>query len=769
MIIGDSPDWHEDRAGAAFIGNYATLLDDLFKKKNYRISNFFLTHAVKCKSPEGHSINSTELKTCKEYLHQEIKRVNPKYVLTLGALALKAAIGKAKITEIHGTVIEKDGIKYFPTFHPNVAIRDPRKSGLVNMDIEKFIELIDKGEIKYSHKLDYTVVTGINSLRECVEHILKSPHIAFDLETTGLNRFEVGAAINVLGLATSNPKNKQWIIPLWNFPKSAQLKIINLIKQALNTKIGKKKRIVIAQNGKFDNLWLEKLFGIKFPLDFDTMLAAHLVDENNPISLKYTARRYLNVEPWDVDEQTKKGKASILELYEYAAWDNYSTLELYPVLKEKLIEQGLWTLFTYLVQPVGRAYEIVESNGTYINVDKLEIVKKDLQKKIKKLLKQLDSYINSSWVITSDKKGNKLPVNWNSSQQVKKILFEKLKLKPEGVTPKGEPSTAEDFLKRMRGQHKIIDPLLEYRGAEKLRGSFVEGWIKRLHDGCWLHPSFKVPGTVTGRPSSSDPNLQQVPREKLIRSLVSAPEGWTFFEADYSQVELRIAAILAHEEEMIRIFQTGGDIHLETASAATGIPPHLIEKEVRKKAKAINFGFIYGMGWRKFMDYSRDKYGVIVTEEEAKRFRKRFFERYPDLITWHIKCRKKVQRYGMVRTMTGRIRHLPEINSPDKMLRAEAERNAINSPVQGFGAELTLMSLIEIVDTFPKDELQVCGTIHDATVGRVRNEFAETHLKTLKNIMERPQLFDVFDIDLCVPLKVDVSIGNWGSGLEQNW
>jgi DNA polymerase I-like protein with 3'-5' exonuclease and polymerase domains len=501
-------------------------------------------------------------------------------------------------------------------------------------------------------------------------------------------------------------------------------------------------------------------YGVRFDLTFDTQLAAHIIDENELHGLKYQARNVFNAEDWDIDLASKKGETqdkNTLSLY--GAGDAYWTRRLARHLNSKLKEDPTQeSLYRNLVMPVARVYEKIEKNGVYVNTKNMEIVGKKLRKSRKISRKKLDRIAKGL--------GHE-SVNWNSSQQVGNILFDTLGLIPQGFTDGGEPSSGADYLGRMKDDHEIIQHLLDYRGAEKMISSFVEGWAKRMVDGNWLHPSFKVSGTVTGRPSCSNPNFQQTPRRKDIRSLIGAPEGWTFFQLDYSQLELRIAAIISGCEEMLAVFRDGGDIHTATASAVSGVPYDQVTPDERKKAKAVNFGFIYGMGWKKFKDYALDKYGVLVTDSEAKTFRKRYFERYPGLKPWHERQKRIVHSLGQVRTLTGRIRHLSEIYSPDTGLVAQAERNAINSPIQGFGGEMTLMALVDMDKEFNicGEELQLCGTVHDAIVGRVRNDRAGEILPRLKVIMENPSLLDTFDIELPIDLVVDLDVGNWGNGV----
>jgi DNA polymerase I-like protein with 3'-5' exonuclease and polymerase domains len=267
--------------------------------------------------------------------------------------------------------------------------------------------------------------------------------------------------------------------------------------------------------------------------------------------------------------------------------------------------------------------------------------------------------------------------------------------------------------------------------------------------------------------SCVDPNFQQVPRDPFIRSLIAAPEGWTFFEADYSQVELRVAAMLSNEKNMKLAYQTGEDLHRKTASATMGIPPEKVTKEDRKKAKAVNFGFLYGMSYRKFKDYARDKYGVNLTEEEAKKFRERFFDLYPDLLTWHERQRRLVAKYKFVRSPLGRKRRLPEVDSPDKAVKAEAERQSINSPVQGFASDLCLFSLIRVKEELPQKDIKIVGLVHDAMLGMVRTEKKEALLPKVKEIMEDMRTVEeIFDTQISVPIEVEIKVGPWGKGVE---
>jgi DNA polymerase-1 len=290
-----------------------------------------------------------------------------------------------------------------------------------------------------------------------------------------------------------------------------------------------------------------------------------------------------------------------------------------------------------------------------------------------------------------------------------------------------------------------------------------------------LHANYKLTGTVTGRLSSGKLedsrgpglNVQQVPRDPFIRGIIGAPRGWRFVEADFSQVELRIAAHLSRDPTLQRLYALDEDVHLTTAMQVTGKPADQISKEERKKAKAVNFGFLYGMGAPKFVDYARDSYGVVVTPEEAEHVRRRFFETFSSLPAWHARQRRLVQQYGRVQSAIGRVRHLPDINSSDKGVRGEAERQAINSPVQSLASDLMLLSLVTLYDEMDPREAVIVGTVHDSILFEIKDEAADRWVKRIREVMENLPVKKKFGLDLTVPIKVDIKVGDhWGEGEE---
>ena len=728
----------------------------------------YYTNAIKCACPRGTKYKVGDIKKCKKHLDKEIAEVQPTYVLVLGAQALKATVD-GSITELNGVMVKKDGIKYMPSYSPGIVYRDPGKAPFVEKAMNNFKAMME-GSLEGLPELDIRLITNMRELKRAFHHLKDNNYLylSYDIETTGLVRFE--DEVNLFGFGNDQV---QYIIPLearYSPLKGARLAQRKLIRTCVNW-LNRNAKALVAGNGKFDDLFLKYHFGVKPNITFDVVLASHILNENTPNGVKENAVLECNAPEWDVDKGLKTGQYQTREKYQeyltYLGYDVYYEYKLYRVFHKKLKQdRALMKLFYHLYMPGIISYETVEEHGVFIYPQQFKQVRKHLEAEREAIEKEL-------------LKLAKHEVNWNSPAQIQKLLYEELKLPVIETTESGSPSTSEATLMQLRDKHPIVELILKYRGVNIQISHFIDGWINRMW-GRRLFPNFKLHGTVTGRTSCTDPNLQQVPRDPIIRNLVGAPEGWSVVEIDYSQAELRIAAIMSGDETMKRIYQTGGDIHTHTYEMITGekvSDDKYIKKEQRKKAKAVNFGFVYGMGWRKFKIYARDNYGVDLTDKEAEQWRERFFQAYHSLPKWHSKQRRIVQSMGQVRSPIGRLRRLPDIYSTDKSKRAEAERQSINSPVQGFGSDLTILGMSEIMGNaqyydpdyvLDKEKFFVIGTVHDATLFEVRNDYLMEFCPRAKHILEHPKaLEDVFHFDTDVPIVADVAVGkSWGAGIE---
>lgn len=563
-------------------------------------------------------------------------------------------------------------------------------------------------------------------------------YVTIDIETTGLNRYKDDITWIGVGLAKSL-EDDQIKILTYDATKPKQLeKFRNIISHAKESKSK-----LVFQNGKFDTLFLEQKLKLKLPISDDTMLMGTAYDLVADHGLKAMAQNYLGVPDWDIKKKEKlSGDKDIVE--PYLRCDVRYTWKLFQFLMANMTGKQM-KIYRELLRPAYRAYRDIERNGLYLDLEALKAVKKKYNEDEKRLLAELKKHGD---------------INWNSSAQVAKVLF-----KPGGCpvlnrTEKGAPSTAADVLKELSMQGYVVPKLLlEYKDAATRNKMFLNRW----EDDCYesrIHPNFNLTNVVSGRTSCNNPNLQQVPRTKDIRGLFSGAPGMILFEADYSQLELRIAAHYAKDKTMLSIYNNDGDIHTETAKLFTnGKDP---TKEERGKAKAVNFGFLYGMQAKKFVKYALDSYGQTFTLKEAEHIRDLFFAKYSRLLPWHKEQEDLCEMQGGIYNMFGRFRRLPLIYSPNKWERASAARRAINTPVQGSGSDL-LISAVTQINKELKGIAWIGATVHDSIIGECRVEDKDMVDATIRRIMKHPKVLDDFEVELLVPLDVDIGWGPWGT------
>lgn len=701
------------------------------------------------------------------YLEEEFKSVNPHYVILFGADVTKKVINE-KITEVMGNIVEKDGRVYIPCYSPSILFFDANKQVFIDQAFNNLRSAMT-GVRQELPELHITILTTKKQVREAVLS-LKNKKVAYDIETSGLSRFD--ETIRLWGFGN---RKHQYIIPcdtkyspLANKPKVQTILVRYAIK-LLNKYASK----LVAGNGKFDNLFSEVHCNIKPNQTFDVVLASHILNENTPNGVKENAMLMLNAPNWDVDISLKTGNVKSYEHYEryltYLGYDIYYTDLLEEAQSQELSEdEGLERLYYNLYIPAIKAFEVIEKNGVYIR-----------QKRFKKVEKKLISDI--------DKQENILleyaDINWQSTEQVGELLFDEMQLPVIERTDNGSPSTKEDVLKQLGEYSPLPLEILKYRKLVKQKNTYIDNWRSALLDSR-LYPSFGMT-LVTGRTSCQKPNLQQVPQDPFIRSLVGARKGRVFVEIDYSQMELRIASILANEMTMQEIYNKGGDIHTRTYEVISGkklSTDHNEAKTQRKSAKGVNFGFIYGMMPKTYVEYARLSYELDVSLAEATSYRNSYMRTYNGLEEWHKNVKKTVNRQGYMRSPLGRYRRLPDVYSKDRAKKSQAERQAINSPVQGMGSDILLLAMAEVLQTtdirWNKYELDLTrfscmGTVHDAGLFEVDRDYLMEFIPKAKAIFERPKALNkVFGFKSPIPIVADVSIGDsWGEEIElgDNW
>lgn len=786
MVIGKMP--NSDRHQKA--------LEQQLEEVGLDPKRIYYTSALKCINWEDSSSN-THVKACRQYLERELEAVKPSHVLALGNEGLYAAAGKSGITKYRGKTFEKDGYSVIPTVSPMAVNRNPGQRPGYMAELRLFANtyLGKATGVKVPKWLNVDNKKKLKTLKTVLE---RCHTISYDVETTinPLGEFDPKAKIiSLSGTCILKVEGKSKVfgfaLPLYHPESPFQTtwkSVLKFLKPALE---GIPKGI--AQNGKFDCRWL-KHFGVVMNQAFDTMLAIHLLNENIAKGLKPNAQARLGVPPWGRDTKNLL-LDPLAEVLEYNFLDTYYTYLLYKQLREELIEQPrLLRILSLLYMPASRDLVDGERRGIWLDVERLRERKPQAEAKLKSIEDQLNEYLpdpeSDDWPMDSKGK-KKLEINYNASRFARWFLFDWLELpvmsrgKEKADGSPGDPSMAEDVLLHLKGKHPAVELMLERVGWQKNLSSFFNAYEQMYDENHRVHTTFKLAGTVTGRLSSGKEdsekvggrtdlrgvNLQQVPRDPFIRGMFGAPPGWSFVEADYSQIELRIAAFIANERHMIHLYNEGADIHLTTAMAVTGLPKVGITKEIRKKVgKPVNFGFLYGMGWRKFIETAFNNYGAVFSDKQAQGYRQAYFDLFPDLPRWHDRQRRLVRKYGRVESPLGRVRHLPDIYSPEKQVQAEAERQAINSPVQGFASDMALLSMTLINAEFKRQGIAAncLGLVHDAINFEVRDDDLHRALPIIKDTMEDPgPLMRKFGTRLTIPIIADLKIGrHWGDAHE---
>lgn len=783
-------------------GRFQDALDLQLKELGLDVSKILFTPVIKCRDFNA-SLTTRQLKEHgQRFLVPELQQYKRDHILALGNEALQAVVGKSGITKYRGKFFDALGASVMSTLSPSAINRNPGQLPGYLADLRLFANRVLERENKFPEP-QYLVADTKESLRKVFKILEATDEIYIDIETNGGEYYEDTArmvslaATCVIRRPTGVLARTVFAIPLYH-PQSPWRSNWRRILELLGQHTGRIRKVV-AHNASFDCKWLIWC-GLKLYPSFDTMLAIALLNENVQKGLKPQAMARLGVEAWGIDTGNLLNYP-IAEVLHYNVLDTWYMYWIKQQLVDEFKEQPrLARIFKLETMPAQRDLIDSELRGAWISVKRLNERKPiaeqnlaDVEARIYKAA-ELDKVPAEVW--PKDARGRDLPVNFNASKFARWMLFDWLempvlergKAKPDGSP--GDPSMAEDVIKHLHAEykHEALQGMLDRVTKQKHLSSFFNPYSELYDENHRIHTNFKLAGTVTGRLSSGKTdedkisgsrgkmrgvNLQQVPRDPFIRGLFGAPPGWTFVEADYSQIELRVAAFMADETTMKHIYATGGDIHLMTAARVTGLPESQVTKEIRKVVgKPVNFGFLYGMGWRKFIETAFSSYGSVFTEMEAQAARIAYFDLYPKLPAWHAKQRRLVNKYGRVVSPLGRIRHLPDIYSPDQGVRAEAERQAINSPVQGFGSDLAVIAMIRINEILRQrgwDQYAHClGLVHDAINFEIRDDYVARVLPIIKDCMEdMDHVYRQFGTVVDIPIVADVSVGQfWGDKVE---
>lgn len=446
-----------------------------------------------------------------------------------------------------------------------------------------------------------------------------------------------------------------------------------------------------------------------------------------------------------------------MTLIKYGMGDTVYGFRLYNYLYPKVKAYKLLKVYRHEVRAYN-AYIEVEKEGVTIDFGLLGETRATIETELKEVEKELYSFD-----IVKEAEVD----NFNSAQQKVRLFCEVLGWETKHMTKGGQPQVNQSQLEEWskEGKHEILDVLLRYNKLVK-QLQFVDLWEELSQYDGKLHPSFNITAD-TGRTTCKNPNIQNVPQESSLRNVITCPKGRKFIEVDMSQAELRVASIFSEDENMIHAYQSGSDLHQKTMELIKGGKKPKNDQEAKRwrtEAKSANFGLLYGMSAKTYQEYAKG-YGMNITLEEAEDIRDDFFDSYPKLLDMHKKFVEYAKKYGYTYSPIGRKRFLPNLKSKNWKDVSEAERQAINTPVQGFASDLVISALADILEdeSLDKSKYKIIGSVHDAILVEADEDVAEEYAKKVKEHMENPSILELCDIEITVPLVADIEIGSaWG-------
>lgn len=590
---------------------------------------------------------------------------------------------------------------------------------------------------------DYQLVDNKEEMAILAEKLLAQNFFSLDTETTGIDPITA----ELVGMSFSFAENQAFYVPVPANREEA-LTIVNIFKPAFENPDSLK----IGQNIKYDLIMLAN-YGVTLKGKmFDTMIAHYVLQPELRHGMDYLAEIYLKYETIKIEELIgakgkKQGNMRDLApeaVYKYACEDADVTLKLKQVLENELEKNGVKKLFEEIEMPLVPVLAYMERNGVRIDTDALKETSRHFTARMNQIEEEVHQLAGMEFNIASPK-------------QVGEVLFDRLKIVEKAKKTKtGQYVTSEEVLESLRGKHEIVGKILEHRGLKKLLGTYIDALPQLINPATGrIHTSFNQTVTATGRLSSSNPNLQNIPIRnedgKEIRKAFIPDEGCEFFSADYSQIELRIMAHLSNDPHMIEAFQKDQDIHAATAAKIYKVKLEEVTREQRSKAKTANFGIIYGISVFGLAER------LNVDRKEAKALIDGYFENYPNVKAYMDQSIQEAREKGYIETIFKRKRYLPDINSKNAVVRGYAERNAINAPIQGSAADIIKVAMIRIYQRFQEEGIRskMILQVHD-----------ELNFSVLPEEKEKVQQIVISEMEAAYKMKAPLRADHgWG----HNW
>lgn len=799
LFVTDRPDENQIHRGLRFPDYAIKIFNTSMSKAGVNLSQAAYHPHVKCfyKKDEYSTKEKKEIFShCRRYLLDRIDKLKPDCVIPTGADAAKMVAGRAvKITKARGIPeymtqeVSHEDKTYENTFC-NMPMLSPTQIAVDPAHLPTFDADCSLLKVLQDNEYDSTCLTDKEGnadyiLVDDLQFIVDADYedLAFDLETIGVRSYAPDAKIMTMQFCWEEGKayTLSWDHPEDPKTRRQKLKLKNQLRQILQNPDTN----VLGQNLKFDQHWMLRHLNIRFRAADDTIMLAACIDENSPKNMDDLVKRFVPSMAGYADEFNNKYDKSrmdlvpLLEIVQYGGGDADATLRLFNILYPMVDrDHALLRHYRHVSMPSVNMFVMPDFYGMNIDEQALDLLEGRVQTIVDGQENALLAQIPQEVLADHVEKGLK----FSRADFVRDILFQHpkgFKLKPIKFTKSTEkldkarqlPSTSsKDHLPYFFDDCPFTMELAEFQKNNRLLGTNIKRFRENYMTEGKVYPIYDMFNTTTGRSSSRDPNGQNIPKRgtfaKPYRDCFVADPGWTILEADYSQAELRIAADMANERTMIQIYREGGDIHRATALIVMGVKleeflrqPSGEQKLARFKAKAVNFGFLYGMWWKSFVGYAKTQYGAEFTDREAEKIREDFFKKYSGLKDWHERVEKSVLRTEYVRSYTGRIRHLPSVKSREDYKRQEAVRLAVNAPVQECASSLGTVAMARLEQEIDHRVMKPSGFVHDALYFQVRNEYIEWGAKTIKHYMETNPIEEMFGVKLKLPMVADVGFG----------
>lgn len=760
-IVGEAPGANELQKGVPFIGQAGQLLSKTLTRAGLNEEDIFITNALRCRPPKG-PIARGAIQACQSRLLEEVTSAPRTLVLGLGATALKAITGDydAKITQERGRArainFGNFTSTFVPTLHPAYILRSPGELPKLLEDVKYAADLV-KGTVEEKNPGEVTYeVAARATYRDLIDLLLKYPHLACDIETSGFNPRKD----RVLSLSVSYDINKAVVFPgslIRKFPGP-----FHKLFKASNT--------FIWHNGKYDAAFLRQL-GLPVRVDEDTMLLHYVLSEGNRElhGLKELSADLLGSDP-EYDAEVKKYAPKLTDsyakvpkdiLYHYNAKDTDHTWQLFQLFRPKLDKPGRelvkWN-YENLIIPMSAFLQDVEHYGVWVHKPTLGALAREFEEALASAENDLQQVAAEKWdpnAYALWKNASKVPAQFSpgSPYQLRWLLGQ-YNLFPKDPRTK-KPSTNKEALKDLP-QVPIVVAIGQWRKAQKMLSTYVEGVEEKIEDDGRVHATYLIHGTATGRLSSRGPNMQNIPRAKGIRNLFQAPPGWTLVELDYSQVELRVLAYLSGDRGLWDIYTSGRDLHDEVAASLypgwSSYRDTVRGKEERIRAKFVNFGVAYGRGAESLVAEFK------MPVKDAAQLIRDWWATFPQAHEFIVRTRASSRSGRPLETPLGRRRRFTLVTNSN---RNALENEAANFPIQSTASDLTILSALAVHPNLPTlFNAHIINLVHDSILIECPTAQADKVAEYVKGIMEKLP-GEVLETEL--PFAVSMSIGQrWG-------